>query len=207
MIASNSGAALAHQDEHVAGAHALRLPVPHMPWRSSPPAGPAGWSRSIRRTAHPSASISLFGSALMIGHTSTTPGAASGSGSMHRLDLVGRKAAQRLRSREHGVDRVEHVRAGAERVAETSRAAARARRPATTSRRPCASRRTRAAPRPGTKRSTASRRRPRRSCGGPAARPRRRRTRRSGERTISHCFGLVSCASSTSTWSMPWSSL
>ena len=26
-------------------------------------------------------------------------------------------------------------------------------------------------------------------------------------RMISHCFGLVSCASSISTWSMPWSSL
>ena len=64
------------------------------------------------------------------------------------------------------------------------------------------------APRPGTNRSTASRRRRQRRCGGHCRARRGRQKNSSASRfTTSHWSGLVSCASSSRMWSMPWSSL
>ena len=74
-------------------------------------------------------------------------------------------------AREHGIDRAQHVRRRAERMLELRPASnASPRVSMRAARNAAASRRSGAAPRPGTKRSTASRRRPRRSCADAAAR-------------------------------------
>ena len=64
--------------------------------------------------------------------------------------------------------------------------------------------------RPGTSRSTASRRRPRTRCAVArqfARRPAPAKNSPVRARRMSHCSGAVSCASSSRTWSMPPSSL
>ena len=134
--------------------------------RSAAPAARAGLSSlSVSNGAsQPSISLPLAGS--ISGHSSTRPGAASGSdscGGMPASSVVTLTIASRVR--EHRIDRAEHVLAGAERVLELQSAELQFR-PSSNCAAKCAPhrRRTRAAPRPGTRRSTASRRRPRRPC-------------------------------------------
>ena len=68
---------------------------------------------AVRRTAHPSASISRFASGLIDRPRSRRrPARASGSGFVHgRRSASDESPRMRLRPCEHGIDRVEHVRA------------------------------------------------------------------------------------------------
>ena len=97
---------------------------------------------------------------------------------VHRRFGQRRQAGMGLRRPEHRIDGAEHVLARAERVLELRRDEVELGAACAGPRSTRASPRIRAARRPGTRRSTASRRRPRRWCACGRARPRRRRTRR-----------------------------
>ena len=143
------------------------------------------------------------------GHSSTSPGCVGALGGVAQAVVGLDHAALRLGQREHGVDQPpappgpsgtsgRAARRGSAVCAASARAGQL--RPG-----PGGSWRGR---HPGSCRSTASRRRPRTACAVAVARAlRRRRTPRSACAMISHCRGLVSCASSTRTWSIRASSL
>ena len=180
---------------------------------------PSGRRRRRPRPAPPGSARrrrSGFSAGRSSGQSSTSPAWPSRSArcSQHRALAPPRRRAPRRRRRPHrpapaparwSGRRWSAARGGSRAASSAVDAVAEARLPA---------RRSRARRRPGSRRSTASRRRRRRRCAagvaiGPpgAPRPGRRRTPPSAPQAISHCAGLVSCASSSSTWSSPPSSL
>ena len=153
------------------------------------------------------ASAGVARRAVSVGQISTRPAWPDALDAVADDVAVGRRPGVRMRRRTRGRRR----RAPARRCGTTGRAAlAPAPAPALSASRPkrCAHLGEHlAARRPGSCRSTASRRRRRTACAPPRAAPLPEKNSCASASMICHCSGLVSCASSTRMWSRPPSSL